>query len=124
MVQLIELASLSALETAMRERGQESASLWTAPDGWSVEDALVGDWTRKAAHGLAHAIGAAATVIDFEAALIDGWLPAALRRRLVEETRVHLESLNLAGIVPPVVQGRLGSVRDARVVGRGEPAAL
>jgi len=115
-VQLIELASLSALEMAMRERGQDSASLWTAPDGWSVEDALVGDWTRNAAHGLAHAIGAAAAVIDFEAALIDGWLPAALRRRLVEETRVHLESLNLAGIVPPVVQeGSVGP--DARVVG-------
>jgi predicted NBD/HSP70 family sugar kinase len=115
-VQLIELASLSALEAAMRARGQDSQSLWEAPGGWVLDDDLADDWVRRAAHGLAHAIAAAASVIDFEAALVDGWLPPALRRRLVEETSASLGRINLAGIDTPMV--REGSVGpDARILG-------
>jgi predicted NBD/HSP70 family sugar kinase len=115
-VQLIELASLSALEARMRSRGQDSQSLWEAPGGWVVDEDIAAAWVSTAAHGLAHAIGAAASVIDFEAALIDGWLPPALRRRLVDETAARLSAVNLAGIAAPEV--REGSVGpDARILG-------
>ncbi len=115
-VQLIELASLSVLEAAMRARGQDSQSLWEAPGGWVVDDDLVEAWLETAAHGLAHAIGAAASVIDFGAALIDGWLPPAVRQRLVEKTAARMERINLAGIAAPDVQeGSVGP--DARILG-------
>jgi predicted NBD/HSP70 family sugar kinase len=115
-VQLIDLASLSRLEARMRADGQESASLWAAPDGWQVAPATLDAWVAEAAHGLAHAIAAAASVVDVEAALIDGWLPASLRATLVRETAASLERINLAGITAPEV--REGSVGpDARVLG-------
>jgi predicted NBD/HSP70 family sugar kinase len=115
-VQLIELASLSALESMMRARGQDAQSLWEAPRGWIVDEDLVDAWVVTAADGLAHAIGAASSVIDFEATLIDGWMPAAIRDRLVAETATRLARLNLAGLVPPAV--RAGTVGpDARVIG-------
>lgn len=115
-VQLIELSSLSGLEMAMRAGGLDSQSLWTAPDGWIVEEPLIDAWVSDAAHGLAHAIGAAASVIDFDAALIDGWLPAGLRRRLVEEVALRLRRIDLAGITPPnVLEGTVGP--DARALG-------
>jgi predicted NBD/HSP70 family sugar kinase len=115
-VQLIEVASLSRLEAMMRERGQDAQSLWIAPDGWVVEDDLVAAWVDGAARGLAFAIAASVSVVDFEAVLIDGWLPAALRAHLVRETVAHLERLDLAGLIPPLVsEGSVGP--DARVLG-------
>ncbi len=115
-VQLIAVASLSRLEAMMRARGEDSQSLWVAPDGWTVSEDLVAAWVADAARGLAHAIAAAVSVVDFEAVLIDGWLPADLRRRLVAETLARLERLDLAGLVrPSVSEGSVGP--DARVLG-------
>jgi predicted NBD/HSP70 family sugar kinase len=90
--------------------------MWTAPEGWSIPDDLNGAWIATASYGIAHAIGAAASVIDFEAVLIDGWLPAETRRRLVEGTRAALVGINLAGILAPdVLEGSVGP--DARALG-------
>ena len=115
-VQLIDRASLFQLERSLRAAGQETQSLWLAPDGWSVDPAILARWAEEAADGLAHAIAAACSVIDFEAVMIDGWLPAALRARLVAATRARLFALNLAGIVPPEVrEGTIGP--DARALG-------
>jgi predicted NBD/HSP70 family sugar kinase/biotin operon repressor len=115
-VQLIDTASLFRLERALREAGHETQSLWLAPDGWSVDADVLADWVEEAAGGLAHAIASACSVIDFEAVLIDGWLPAALRRRLVEATQARLGAMNLAGIEPPEVrEGTIGP--DARALG-------
>jgi predicted NBD/HSP70 family sugar kinase len=115
-VQLIDVASLSRLEVRMRADGQDSTGLWAAPDGWQVASGTLDAWIAEAAHGLAHAIAAAASVVDVEAALIDGWLPAPLRAALVRETAARLGRINLAGIAAPEV--RAGTVGpDARVLG-------
>ena len=61
------------------------------------------------AFGLAHAILAAAAGIDFEAVLIDGWLPQSIRAALVDRTIVDLAQLDAAGIeLPQVRQGTVG----------------
>jgi predicted NBD/HSP70 family sugar kinase len=115
-VQLIDSASLFRLERALREAGHEAQSLWLAPDGWSVHSGVLAKWADEAAGGLAHAIAAACSVIDFEAVMIDGWLPATLRQRLVEATQARLRAMNLAGIDPPdICEGSIGP--DARVLG-------
>ncbi len=115
-VQLIELASLSGLEAGMQDRGRDVGSLWDAPEGWDVDDDLIAPWVERAAYGIAHAIGAAASVIDLDTVLIDGWLPAAIRGRLVDETKARLLRINLAGIRPPaVLEGSIGP--DARALG-------
>jgi predicted NBD/HSP70 family sugar kinase len=115
-VQLIDRASLHGLERDLRDAGHETQRLWLAPDGWGVDPGILGQWAEAAAGGLAHAIAAACSVIDFEAVMIDGWLPAALRKRLVEATQARLGVLNLAGIEPPEVrEGSIGP--DARALG-------
>jgi len=115
-VQLIDSASLFRLERTLRDAGHDTQSLWLAPEGWSVDSGILGQWVDEAAGGLAHAIAASCSVIDFEAVLIDGWLPASLRQRLVEAAQARLDRMNLAGIEAPTVrEGTIGP--DARALG-------
>jgi predicted NBD/HSP70 family sugar kinase len=115
-VQLVDSASLFRLERALQAAGHETQSLWLAPDGWSVDSAILGQWVEEAAVGLAHAVAAACSVIDFETVMIDGWLPASLRSRLVESTQARLRDMALVGIeLPGVREGTIGP--DARALG-------
>jgi predicted NBD/HSP70 family sugar kinase len=115
-VQLIETASLFRLERALKAAGHETQSLWIAPDGWNVDAETLETWVNEAASGLAHAIAAACSVVDFETIMLDGWLPAGLRSRLVEATRDRLETIDMAGLERPEVrEGTIGP--DARALG-------
>ncbi len=115
-VQLIDVASLSHLDARLAAAGLDGSSLWGAPDDWTVDPAILAAWTDGAGQGIAHAIAAAAAVVDVEAALIDGWMPAGVRDTLVRNTVRALGGMNLAGIRPPDV--RAGTVGpDARVLG-------
>lgn len=114
--QLIDVASLSVIERMLEARGLESQTLWEAPASWSVDARLLDEWLQEAALGLAHAISAASSVLDFEAVMIDGWIPADLRATLVDRTRAALHRVNLAGITPPEIrEGTIGP--DARALG-------
>jgi hypothetical protein len=58
---------------------------------------------------LAHAAVAAASIIDFPAAIIDGWLPEGVRHRIVEATRAELSRLDLQGLsAPEIIEGKVG----------------
>ncbi|MDJ0826636.1 MAG: ROK family transcriptional regulator [Rhodobacter sp.] len=114
--QLIEVASLSVLEARLAASGADTARLWTGTDGWDFDAAIVSDWIDSAAAGLAFAVTAACALIDFEAVLIDGWIPADLRARLVAATDRHLDGHTLTGLQRPAVQpGTIGA--DARALG-------
>jgi hypothetical protein len=48
--------------------------------------------------------------------MIDGWMPAALRARLVVETQTAFNRLDLSGVSPPVIrEGTVGP--QARALG-------
>ena len=65
---------------------------------------------------MAHAMISATSVIDFEAVLIDGWIPRDLRAALVAETAARLDRFDLTGLNrPDVREGTIGP--DARAVG-------
>lgn len=114
--QLIDVASIATLEQAMEERGRGAALLWDSPEVWDVEPEILDPWIEETSRGLAHAILASASVIDFEAALIDGSMPESVRARIAESTARRLKGLNFAGIEAPVVgQGTVG--HDARALG-------
>ena len=71
---------------------------------------------ENAAKGIAMATASAAAVLDFEAALIDGWLPKDIRRELVRRVGAELAEIDLPGIDLPVVrEGTIGN--DARAIG-------
>ena len=114
--QLIDIASLSVLERRLRAAGHSADSLWPSPETWQVDDGILDDWIDLTAAGIASAILSATTLIDFEAALIDGWIPETVRRAIVARTRHHLGQHNLAGISPPQIsEGTAGP--DARALG-------
>ena len=116
MRQLIDVASLTGLENLLRADGLETASMWTSPEDWDIDEKMLGEWIAAAADGLAHAVVSACSIVDFRAVLIDGWLPEAVRQRLVDAVQHCLETKDLTGLAKPkVLPGNVGA--DARVLG-------
>ena len=114
--QLIEVASLSVLEKQLADAGLPSDGIWRQSDAWSVDPPILQSWIEAASQGIASAVAAACSVIDFEAVVIDGQIPPEVRRDLVARCAHHLERQNLAGIDPPEIQeGTIGP--DARILG-------
>lgn len=112
--QLIDQASLVVLERRLKSAGLDPSPLWAEAEDWSCFAVHVEAWMDLAARGLAHAIMAAASVIDFEAAMIDGGFPAEIRRRLVERVGEQIERLDSQGIaIPRLEEGTMGALARA-----------
>ncbi len=102
--QLIDTASLFILERSLEQQQIDTTALWAAPKGWDIFSPVIDEWIRLTARSLAHAISSAACVIDFPAAIIDGWMPETLRAQIVTATRDAMAQLNLQGIIPPMIE--------------------
>lgn len=114
--QLLQVASLSVLESAVAGSGEAAASLWDDPREWRFDDARLADWIDGAATGLAHVAASAAALLDLDAMVIDGWMPAEARQRLVEAAATALARIDTTGIaVPRIGAGTVGP--DARTLG-------
>lgn len=112
--QLIDVASLIELERNLRSAGKPAEGLYDPFADWSSFEPESSAWIATAASGIAHAIAAACTVIDFEAALIDGAFPEPVKARLIAAIGAALDRLDLSGIDPPELRpGRLGAVARA-----------
>lgn len=113
-VQLIDQASLFMLERELVAQGKDPSQLWLSDGEWADLETEAEQWMQVAARGLAHATIAAATIIDFQAVLIDGCFSPTIRTKLVEMTGLEIGHLDLQGIVPPQVEeGSLGPVARA-----------
>lgn len=120
MRRLFDAASMSVLAEAMEAAGESSDHLWDAPEAWpeawQVSQPLLDRWLDGAAEGLASATLSAATLLELEAVLIDGWMPEAIRAEIVRRTEAALHRLDLAGVTPPAI--RAGTVGPhARALG-------
>jgi len=102
--QLIDIASIAILEQAMKADGVTASYLWTSPEDWGDIGAQLDRWIERAGAALAYAIVSACAVIDFEAAVIDGWMPESVRARLVAAVRAELGRIDVEGLVLPKVQ--------------------
>ena len=115
-VQLIDVASIRNLEARLVEGGLNARALWEMPQNWQAFEAHVGPWIDQTGRALAQACVAACAVIDFEAVLIDGAMPEAIRARLVDRARAELAGLDARGLIrPKVEEGRIGV--NARAIG-------
>ena len=113
---LIDVASLYLLERVIEDAGGAADAIWQAADTWDISGDLIDTWIETAARGVAHAIVAACSVIDFEAVKIDGWLPPEIRDRLVATVEAHLSEVTMTGIArPSITPGAIGP--GARVMG-------
>ncbi len=107
--QLIDVASIAVLEKMLAARGAETAHLWSSPQDWGDLGPELDIWLGRAADALAYAIVSACAVIDFEAAVIDGWMPASVRRRLVERVIDAIGGIDVEGLrLPAVREGTVG----------------
>ncbi|MBL8581317.1 MAG: ROK family transcriptional regulator [Rhizobiaceae bacterium] len=108
-VQLIDIASIATLERALNAQGIDGSHLWTSPSDWGDVGPALDGWVEQAGEALAYAIVAGSAVIDFEAAVIDGWMPVTVRARLVAAVHRALYRIDVEGIkVPEVREGTVG----------------
>lgn len=113
---LLDIASLSTLEKRLQEAGESSERLWDTPSEWNFSPALVAEWVERAARAVAWACASAAAIYDFEACLIDGWMPLNIRSQLVERIHAHLHQLPTTGLaLPEITAGSIGP--HARALG-------
>jgi predicted NBD/HSP70 family sugar kinase len=108
--QLIDIASIAMLERTLNARGIDASFLWTSPEDWGSDiGPELEEWIASAANGLAYAIVSATSVIDFQAAVIDGWMPVSVRARLVAAVVDALTRIDAEGLaLPPVREGTVG----------------
>ncbi|WP_371929566.1 ROK family transcriptional regulator [Phyllobacterium sp. 21LDTY02-6] len=107
--QLIDVASITTLERVVTGLRRDPSPLWTSPEDWGTMGPELDEWIDNAARAIAHAVVASASVVDFEAAIIDGWMPADVRTRIVTAIRGHVETFDLEGIeLPVILEGTVG----------------
>ncbi|MBX3030355.1 MAG: ROK family transcriptional regulator [Chloroflexi bacterium] len=87
-VPLKDRASLKALADMLPERDRDR--LWSAPEDWGAIDGAVATWIESAAEGLSQLIQSAVAILDIDDAIIDGAVPAAVRRELAKAIRRKL----------------------------------
>ena len=114
--QLIRHASTFTLERMLVAQGRDPLLLQKNLESWDELGPALGDWIEETARSLAYACLAAASVMEFEAMVIDGSIPADVRSLIVEKVKLHLAKLDLRGVPPfAIVEGLMG--RDARALG-------
>jgi predicted NBD/HSP70 family sugar kinase len=114
--QLIASASIYQLERRLEAAGIDASSIWTTPDSWGDFGRQFDDWIEEAAWALAYASVAAISVIDFEAIVIDGEMPAMVRERLIARTAQVFAGLDRRGLSETeIVEGGIGA--DACAIG-------
>ena len=114
--QLIACASIYQLERRLVAAGIDPSSIWADPESWGEFGTQLEAWIENAAWALAHAAASAISIIDFEAVVIDGAMPATVRDRLVGRTAQIFLNLDRRGLSE--VQFMPGTVgHDARAIG-------
>ncbi|MEM7613730.1 MAG: ROK family transcriptional regulator [Pseudomonadota bacterium] len=113
---LLDCASMWVLEEAVAASGGSVPDLRNTPEDWSALGQVLEDWITETAAYLAQAALNVCSVIDFEVMILDGHMPADVRRRLVAATRAAIDRQDTRGIRPFALwPGSLGY--DAQVLG-------
>ena len=114
--QLIRHASLYLLERSLVRKGFDELILSRNPNDWTGFGPALEQWIEDTGKNLGHAALCAAGLIDFDAIVIDGALPAKIREQIVAVAQRHFAGLDQRGIAPlKIVAGTIGA--DARAMG-------
>jgi predicted NBD/HSP70 family sugar kinase len=116
--QLVACASIYQLERRLAAAGVDACSVWETPDRWAPFGQPLDDWIDETATALAYASVAATSVVDFEAIVIDGEMPASVREQITQRTAEAFQRLDRRGLSDVVFsQGAIGA--DAGAIGGG-----
>lgn len=98
--QLTHNASLYVLENRLQAEGANPMLLARSPEDWGEIGPALDVWLEQTARSLAFAAVATMSIIDFDAIIIDGAMPAKVRTDLVQKTRTALSRRDLRGLPP------------------------
>jgi predicted NBD/HSP70 family sugar kinase len=116
MKQLLHCASIYVLAKRVAEAGDDPRPIWESDDWQGIAAAHLDEWIDDVADGIAHALVAAGSVIDFQAAIIDGAMPPAIRGRIVPKVAEKFDRLERKGLPDfDIVEGTIGY--RARAIG-------
>ncbi|WP_373236502.1 ROK family transcriptional regulator [Cohaesibacter celericrescens] len=114
--QLLDHASIYDLEKMLIKEGKDPAILRDTLSDWSELGDTLPQWIECASDYIAMAIVASSSVIDFEAAIIDGAIPRNILEILIQKTIAKTDKLDLQGIIlPTILPGTVGN--GARALG-------
>jgi predicted NBD/HSP70 family sugar kinase len=114
--QLTHNASLYVLEHQLQAAGLDPMLLARSPEDWGEIGPALDIWLDHTAKSLAFAAVATMSIIDFDAIIIDGAMPAKVRADLVRKTRDALSRQDLRGLPAfSIEEGSIGA--DARAMG-------
>lgn len=113
---LLHSASLFVLARQIVEAGGDPSPIWKSPDDWQSLEPYLESWLEQAAESLALALVSSLAVVAFQAAVIDGAFPPAIRQRLTERVQQKISRLDPQGLPPSqIVEGSIGAA--ARAIG-------
>lgn len=114
--QLVDVASLAALEQALTDSGDQNAMIWDSPETWDIPTKPLDIWLNNAAFGIAQAILSSICLVDVGHVLVDGLMPTSMRAELVRRVKIKVDEMSSAGVQKPdVIEGSIGP--DARALG-------
>lgn len=113
---LIGAASLQTLADRMAAAGESADHIWQQAAEWRVSAPVLDAWATRAAEAIAWATLSATALLELDAVLIEGWMPAAVRADMVARVLRALDAMDGAGLVlPQVREGTVGP--EARALG-------
>ena len=116
MRQLLDVASLHVLESAVTAAKLDGDDLRSVASDWNNFEPALSDWIDMTGYNLAIASVAIASVVEVEAILIDGAFPPIVRERLTARIRDAFGQLQITGNeIPTIEPAEVG--RRARSVG-------
>jgi predicted NBD/HSP70 family sugar kinase len=114
--QLLHVASLYLLARDIEAKGGNPSAIWEHPDDWTSLEPFLDGWIDRAAKAIAHASVSSVALAEFQAVVIDGIFPAAIRSRLVARVRHYVAALDCRGLPAfEILEGSIGS--RARAIG-------
>lgn len=85
---LLQVASLVSLAGKLDATAAER--LWSSPEDWDELGGAVAEWIEQVAEGLAYVAQGAAALLDVDNLVIDGAMPAGVRKEIAKATRRRL----------------------------------
>ena len=85
---LIQNASLRSL--ASRLGGDDNGLIWSSPEDWGDLGGTLVEWIDEVSEGLAYAARSAVALLDIDNVVIDGAIPAQVRKEIAKATRRKL----------------------------------
>ena len=109
---LLRTASLRAL--AGKLNGHDGGRMWSSPDDWGDLGAPLAEWIDEVSDGLAYAARGAVALLDIDNVVIDGAIPAVVRKEIAKATRRKLARALVDRPEPfSVIEGSFGHLGPA-----------